>query len=129
MIKTLIREYVKALLEMGPIASDDTAGMVTFTRPSTDPDDIEAEFDRDQFIGLTRRVYKDARSGNEHPDVKKLTKTFADQQRKITGVEVDQEDLESELGHAEQEQDDFGEADPQTKANYYADPKWYTKYF
>ncbi len=116
-------------MEMGPIANDDGAGMVTFTRPSTDPDDIEAEFDRDQFVDMTRRAYKDARSRDEHPNVEKLTKTLANQQRKITGIEIDQDDLESELGHAEKEQDEFGEADPETKAQYYADPRWYTKYF
>ncbi len=129
MIRDLIKEYVQALLELGPIATDDGEGMVNFTRPSTDPDDIEAEFDSDQFTNMTRRAYKDARSREEHPDIRRLTADISNRQRKLTGIEIDQEDLESELGHAEKEQDEFGEADPETKAQYYADPKWYTKYF
>lgn len=128
MIRTLLKEYIRELIaEMGPVAFDDTAGMITPTRPTTDPDDVESEFDREAFIDFTRRAYRTAVVQDATPDLDDLADEISSRQRKLTGVEIDMEDLESELEDVKKEEEDLQGSTPEEKNRYYADPKWYTK--
>jgi hypothetical protein len=130
-LRSLIREYVELLIELGPVAYADDAGMVDFTHPSTDADDIEAEFDYNAFCDFAARNYKDAvvSQQNDDPDLEALADEIAMRYRKLMGVDVDTDDLKKQLKNAEVESEEFYASTPEEKVRYYADPRWYTRFF
>jgi hypothetical protein len=117
------------IAEAGPVTVDDGSGMVDFRRPATDPVDVDKEMDKDQFVGIARRAYDTALSQDDDVDIEAVADEFAERMRKIAGIEVNREDLDTELGHVDKEREEFKGKTPEEKQQYHADPKWYTKYF
>lgn len=130
-IRILVREYIEVLSEIGPVAYADDAGMVDFTHPSTDADDIEAEFDHEAFCDFASRNYKDAviSQQDDNVDLEALANEIAMRYRRLMGIDVDTDDLEKQLNNAEVESEEFYASTPEEKVRYYADPKWYTRFF
>ena len=118
-----------ALLETGPVSVDDGSGMVSFRKPTTDPDDVEKDFDREQFSDIVRRAYDAAYSRTSDIDLDYLAGEIAARMRKNSGVEVDREELDDELYLIDKERKEFDGKTPEEKNQYHADPREYTKYF
>lgn len=128
-LKAVIREYVELLSEVGPVSFTDGSGMVDFTSPTTDADKVELEFDKNAFIDLTRRSFRGSCNQENENDIEGMADEIAMRYRRLMGLEIDLEDLEKELTKAELEDEEFQASSPEEKVRYYADPKWYTRFF
>ena len=129
MIKGLIREYVKLLVEASPIAYDDTAGTVTYSSPTIDQRYVEKEFDNAVFRDFVRKIYKAEKAEKDQVDLDHLANSVILRYRKLMGTEIDADELRSILRCIAVEEKEFEELSPEEKGRYYADPRFYTKDF